>query len=167
MFYYVLSFTVTNTGTTIQYLYANRSCGCAYPGRWYIPTGVVTSLAPGQTTTLSVEIGVPSVPLGDDPGVARRRGRLVTGLVQLLLRPAGLPTTYQRVGSRGTGSASRSPSRTGWRPPGRPLMDFRPTVTPKAATETVPFAATLARSFTITNAGTRSATYSISAICGA
>ncbi|MEP6492499.1 MAG: RHS repeat-associated core domain-containing protein [bacterium] len=161
--YYHLNFTVVSNGQA-PFLWVAPSCG-SYCSPGANPVGSRGALGSGQSKTISVYLKVPDYASGALSVGLSVAGAVGTGYAYNpstgTIDPTGYAPSdpwdsYTVTVNITAGVASMPPT----------LIDYKPSVTPKASTETVPFGAPLSRTFTVQNVGTQSASYALTATCG-
>jgi len=158
--HYLFNFTVKNTGSDARYLYVSPGCSYCSP-----PAGGRGSLDPNQTASVYVYADFPESQSGSATVGLTVAAAAATGWTYNYSTNSYEPTGYQLLDPWDSYSVPITVASGVATLPPIPA-DFRPAVTPKTTTEIIPFSAALSRSFTIQNAGTRSATYAITAACG-
>ena len=161
---YFLRFTVKNTSTVSLYLFPTATCQCA-PGSAAISPTPVGPLNPGEARSLDVTFAAMSYQSGTVYAQLTATGEVglypyVYNQYTYQYQPSGYqvqnPPDMYTVPITLVNGAATGPLT---------LAAYRPAVTPKSGTETVPFGTTLSRAFAVTNAGSQTATYSLTASC--
>jgi hypothetical protein len=158
---YRLAYTIRNNTTSNQYAWYSLQCTALCSNA----SGVVSSiLAPNQTAQFYVYFNGPeSGSVSATVTLSTTRANYNTCWSEWI--EEDYDCQFSAGGSYDSMSLSvTATSTTATASPG--IAAYRPTVTPKTTTETIPFASAMSRSFTIQNSGSQTATYSITASCG-
>lgn len=156
---YELRFTAKNVDP--QYLYLTDSGSCACASAVSSSPALSPVIPPGQTQSVVVTVDIPSTITGVYPVILKVRGGYSPRPTEF--NPAS--GTYQFPAASTPYSVSLSIV-NGIPTVASAVTPYRPMVTPKTyANEIVPFGATVTRSFAVSNAGTQTATYSVTPIC--